>query len=165
MRKVYDPQTHTAILAVSPSDVYEIEAARRLGVEVGEPIEMPIDLCSTFYPAKLPDWLKLREEHEEDGADPRVQVFEFEDSKGRLRLRIIWSVIIRNFHVFTRYYTGDTFGRGGNSVNVAVFDAENPGEDPENPQDMVSFQDGNKEAEKWLDRAYPYWRDPLAYWS
>lgn len=94
--EIYDPNTHTAILAVDRRRKEDLDWAKIIGTEVLEEIEMPVDMCFDFFHVKLPEWLKAREENDDGlGFDPDVKVLDFEDEKDRLRFRITWSPYAR----------------------------------------------------------------------
>jgi hypothetical protein len=174
MIKFWNPSKR---LLVCPYNVYynDKEATKtflwqlkRVGCKLVKEIKMPINLWHRFFLVKVPKSLSLEYDEQDSGT------YSFEDEKERPRLRVTAIQIMLGTHVWTRYLPQHEFQCKGSPVFIpCVIDVEKKDEFDEseavmwrgNNKDALLLYEREAEAAKWLNKNYPEWKDPLAYWS
>jgi hypothetical protein len=146
--------------------IYVLDNFIKIGCQLVEEIEIPVDLGVKFFRIILADDMIVEKE---------------EDFGYRILLRDKIRAIVRlikyfwQSHVFTKYYISE------NSVSIddwgtfSIFDTEiNIGAEVYDHDDKDAFNKAKivqtlfksqEEAEEWLDVNYPKWRDATAYWE
>jgi hypothetical protein len=142
----------------------------RLDCKLVKEIKMPIEMWHKFYLVKVPKFLTLEENEDGEGG-----VYSFKDEKGRARLRVTAMQMFFATHVWTRYLPQHEFTRNGSPVFVpCVIDTEKSDEFDEvkavmwkgkKGDEMLLLYEREGKAAEWLNKNYPDWKDPLAYWS
>lgn len=174
----YDEVKHTLVCPINYRELEEckkVTALEQLGVTFLQILPMPVDLGFKFFLVKLPDWLKY--EPPNDGDD---RILEFVDEKSRPRLRVIKSHIMLGTNIWTRYtpdFYHQIFYSHPSIILPCVKDLEriDPNSDDEKDEGIIwkgepskeklSLEEVEDQACKWLDKTYPDWRNPLAYWT
>jgi hypothetical protein len=170
MKEVYNPKDRSCVLPVSCWREKQDETIckiRELGITIKK-IKMPVDINILFYKGKLPKWL-IPVENDEPFSVSGMQ--DFQDEKGRPRLRICMNAMWLNTVVWTRYTTDHAY-KGSKGWVASVRDMEIENEDDLDGVDTIwqgkkrgLLDECKEEAEAWLDKKYPDWRNPMAYWS
>lgn len=176
----YDLKTHTAVFPIQNYKSMDFKnrliwQLEQIGVELLENIDVPIDISAELRHGKLPDWLRLLpEDDEEDFLSSRIR--DFLDEEERIRLRIIvFGIGMVSTHVMTRYFAHEFFAPGESIADrfplPAVFDSQNCDDKDDKLSPIwvadkpCEYLQDIKLAEDWLDENFPCWRDPMRYWD
>jgi hypothetical protein len=102
----------------------------------------------------------------------------YNDSKNRCRMRVVTKFPMMTTSIFTRYYPQYDFlekagGRPASMVyDLETIDQDSDEDDPDviwskelRAEETIPFNETEKPAKEWLDKHYPDWKDPTAYWT
>lgn len=168
----WDPESHLCVCPVpyrqSPKKWTKLIAnLEKMDFSINGEIDMPIDTGYRYLVAMPPDWLTI--EDDEDHEESLI----FRDKTDRMRMHIATNMYMPNTWVMTRYYTYDKLMKDG--FVACVYDTEAVGDSdieyakplwqvPSKPK-LFTHDERTQIAEKWLDKNFPFWQDPMAYWS
>lgn len=169
----YNKDAHTVVCPFNPK--YEETMDRKIlqlgqlgGAVIGE-IDVPLRLVDArFLLYKLPHWIKIKEDDEDD---EDVGIIDFCDLKDRHRMRICSNLIMMHTNVWTRYRAYHRFSC--DSVISVVQDIEKVDYDADDTdaegilweKNYRDLTDPDAPARDWLDKNYPDWQHPMAYWT
>lgn len=138
---------------------------QQLGINLLGEIDMPISLGLRFLVGTIPEQFSI------DRDDEFPEFYSLQDKKGRQRLRVITKYPMATTTVFTRYYIDRDYTKFPSSARVIDIQESQYDENFEDekviwrgevPEDSSDFR---QIASVWLDKNYPDWQDPTAYWS
>lgn len=169
----YDKNRHTVVcpfnLMYDDQRISKIRQLEQLGGQIIGEIDTAVDFSVQFILYKLPEWLKLDEEADEH------QIYEFVDKKDRHRLRVCGSLIMAHTNIWTKYHPQSRMSNDCKKMIATVQDLEQIDLDLddtdeegivwEQSSDHTVIKDAQEPAEAWLDKNYPDWRNPTAYWT
>jgi hypothetical protein len=166
----WDPETRLCVCPVpyrqSPEKWNKlISNLEKMDFSINGEIDMPIDTGYRYLVAMPPDWLTL--DDNEDNEESLI----FRDKEDRIRMHISTQIYLPNTWVMTRYYTYDKLI--GDKFVTCVYDTEAVREDDDleyakplwKAPEAIVREERTQIAEKWLDKNFPFWQDPMAYWS
>ena len=169
---VYDPKTRIVCLPLSTYDIEKHDACltqlKQLGLTNISKIFVPVPLKTNFYCGKVPLFLALDISDEESNY---LGIYTFCDSKNRSRFRVAFSSsLFVNTYVWTRYHPSTKFCY---EAYPCVYDVE--GDETEEgdiiwinkkvPKKSSLGETVTELSTQWLNKNYPDWRNPKAYWS
>jgi hypothetical protein len=158
---------------VCPIDYYhrnfnkEVEKLKQLGCQIVGEIECPVDIGVRFVQVILPG--SLRCEIDEEAPD----IIECIDSKDRTRLRVTCRTSFLGTVIFTRYWPSTSTAQPEKGLLPTVIDLEATDEDGEGGEIWLckrvkrglGYHELREKAEEWLNKHYPNWENPAAYWT
>ena len=164
-----------------------VKQLEQLGGQILGEIDVPLDFQLQFIAYKLPDWLRLSDDHDRDegmGSNEYHRMFTFVDAKDRQRLRVACNLLMPHTNIWTKYHAHSRIKHVKNAKgkrdmelwamvqDLEKMDPDLDGDDDEESiiwearaDDRDALRGENALAVQWLNEHYPDWRNPTAYWT